>query len=235
MVADNVTYIVKIPGVGVSWPTQVSNQGFLKAFYVTLRGFDVNGWYRSIEEAYWGPYTRPIDEYSDEGTRDHGWAYIPPPELENHDWNSDFDFNVMIDGNGNPKGTKMPVRGGYHDAGEFDFRPSHTMIPIILLAVYEFNSNAFTDGQLDIEESGNGIPDLLDLALWGSKAFEDIQRSDGGVSMGVQTDGHPQQYFYANNDILKSHHPGYPGLKPHWTYAPSAAISAIAAGFFAKG
>jgi endoglucanase len=232
---DNLTYRVKVPGVGVSWPTQVSNLGFMKAFYVTIRGFDANGWYRSIEEAYWGPYTRPIDEYSDQGTRSHGWAYIPPPELENYDWKSDFDFNVMIDGNGDPKGTKIPVRGGYHDAGDWDIRPSHTMIPIILLTIYEYNQNAFTDGQLDIEESGNGIPDLLDLALWGSKAFEDIQRSNGGVSMGVQTDGHPQQYFYANNDIYKSHHPGYPGLKPHWTYAPSAAISAIASGFFAKG
>ena len=28
-----------------------------------------------------------------------------------------------------------------------------------------------------IEESGNGIPDVLDLALWGVKVFEDIQRS----------------------------------------------------------
>jgi endoglucanase len=235
LVMDNRNYRVKIPGVGVSWPTQVSNLGFLKAVYVTLRGFDANGWYRSIEEAFWGPYIRPLDEYSDQGTRSHGWAYIPPSNLENYDWKSDFDFNVMIDGNGDPLGTKIPVRGGFHDAGDFDIRPTHTMIPIDLFAAYELNPNAFTDGQLDIEESGNGIPDLLDLALWGGKAFEDIQRSDGGVSMGVQTDGHPQQYFYANNDILKSHHPGYPGLKPHWTYAPSAAISAIASGFFAKG
>ena len=49
----------------------------------------------------------------------------------------------------------------------------------------------FIDGQLNIPESGNGIPDILDEAAWGVKHLLAVQRKDGGVGTWFETTGHP--------------------------------------------
>ena len=54
------------------------------------------------------------------------------------------------------------VRGGYHDAADYDRRPTHIPIAHNLCRVYEMNPEAFIDKQFVIPESGNGIPDVLD-------------------------------------------------------------------------
>lgn len=88
-------------------------------------------------------------------------------------------------------GPTRSIRGGYHDAGDFDRRLVHTLIPVFMLHVYEVFPNRFTDGQFDIPESGNGIPDWLDEALWGVLLWEELQESDGGVRAGTEADRHP--------------------------------------------
>jgi uncharacterized protein YjdB len=56
--------------------------------------------------------------------------------------------------------------GWYQDAGDWDPYPRHAYVPNHLLTLYELTPGSFFDGQLDIPESGNGIPDLLDEAGW---------------------------------------------------------------------
>ncbi len=57
---------------------------------------------------------------------------------------------------------------GWHDAGNFDmYVPSTAPTAQSLLLAYEWAPTAFTDKQLDIPESGNGTPDILDEAKWG--------------------------------------------------------------------
>jgi hypothetical protein len=47
-----VRYRVRIPGVGVSWPTAVSEAAAFKAFYVVARGMFHNRWGRDLQCAY---------------------------------------------------------------------------------------------------------------------------------------------------------------------------------------
>eukprot|EP00041_Stephanoeca_diplocostata_P021179 m.487939 g.487939 ORF g.487939 m.487939 type:complete len:894 (-) comp21759_c0_seq4:409-3090(-) len=84
------------------------------------------------------------------------------------------------------------ISGGYHDAGDFDRRQSHTLIPMGLLALYGAFPENFSDNVYNIPESGNGIPDLLDEALWGVRLYEHLQEHDGGIRAGTEATRHPE-------------------------------------------
>lgn len=56
--------------------------------------------------------------------------------------------------------------GWYQDAGDWDAYVRHMEVPAKLMFTYEHFANNFIDGQLNLPESGNGIPDILDEARW---------------------------------------------------------------------
>ena len=82
--------------------------------------------------------------------------------------------------------------GGWHDAADYDRRPYHLRIVSDLATVYLMKPENFVDGQLQIPESGNGIPDILDEAAWGVKHLLAVQQDNGGVGTWFETTGHPQ-------------------------------------------
>ena len=53
----------------------------------------------------------------------------------------------------------------------------------------------FTDGQLNLPESGNGIPDLLDEAAVQVDFFRKTQTPDGGHKIGTFTHGSATRTF----------------------------------------
>jgi endoglucanase len=75
-------------------------------------------------------------------------------------------------------------RGGYHDAGDFDVFYFHLMAGEKAMVAYEAFPQAFKDGDLNLPESGNGVPDLLDEVAWGLKFYADTQQADGGIYSG---------------------------------------------------
>jgi endoglucanase len=77
-------------------------------------------------------------------------------------------------------GRRKRVRHGWHDAGDFAiYMPNHAYACFWLaLAWDDFRYNA---DDLNIPESGNGIPDVLDELRWGLDWILDMQdESDGG-------------------------------------------------------
>ncbi|MGB3617495.1 MAG: hypothetical protein WBA12_05205, partial [Catalinimonas sp.] len=56
--------------------------------------------------------------------------------------------------------------GGWTDAYDNDQRPDNFICVFDLLLTYYLHPAAFSDGQLYVPEAGNGVPDLLDEALW---------------------------------------------------------------------
>jgi endoglucanase len=69
---------------------------------------------------------------------------------------------------------------GWHDAGNYDmYVPSTAPAAHALLLAYEAAPRLFTDKQLDIPESGNGVPDLLDEARWGLRWVLSMQEPSG--------------------------------------------------------
>ena len=200
--AEGVSLRIRVPGVGVSWPTQVSEHAALKAYWVVARGLFHNRWGGDLRPEL-TDWPRPVDHPT-------VWqAELPDP----------FEFAPE----NTPKTKRRPLRGGYHDAGDFDQRPMHTLVPQVLMRAYELQPSAFPDRQLAIPESGNRIPDLLDEALWGLAGWEQLQEADGGVRAGVESYREPWGIYFASDDPL-----------PYWTRARDAQVSARVAGLFAQ-
>ena len=80
-----------------------------------------------------------------------------------------------------PYMANRPILGGHHDAGDINPR-SRFEIAWLLMEAYQHNPSAFGDGELDIPEQGNDIPDILDEAAWSIRLLIDLQDDDGGVS-----------------------------------------------------
>lgn len=201
--SETAVYRVRIPGVGVSWPTQVSELAVFKSYWDTARGIFHNRWGGDLR-ADLTDWTRPID---------HGRVFTA--EQTNA-------FDMFPENT--PKTGERALTAGYHDAGDFDQRPMHTVVAQVLMRAYEFNPSLYVDNQLKLPESGNGIPDQLDEALWGVRGWEQLQEQDGGVRSGVESFRHPAGAAYlASDDKL-----------PYWTFARDANVSARVAGLFAQ-
>ncbi len=100
--------------------------------------------------------------------------------------------------------------GWYQDAGDWDGYPSHAVIPAFLMTTYEFKPENFSDGELNIPESGNGIPDLLDEAAWLLNYYRRAKGPTGGNAGGrVDGDNYPNKE--AGHGL-----PSYEDIRPFW-------------------
>ncbi len=196
-------YRIEIPGVGVSYPTRIAERALFEAYYVTARGLFHNRWGGDLEARY-TDWPRP---------QDHRWVYVREQENAFEQFPQDTQAS----------GRRIELRGGYHDAGDFDQRPMHTVVPQLLMRAYENAPSHFTDGQLVLPKSGDHVPDLLDEALWGIGGWEALQERDGGVRAGVESTRHPWGIYSADQDQLE-----------YFTFARDAQVSMRVAGVFAQ-
>jgi len=98
-----------------------------------------------------------------------------------------------------PNNSKQ-VTGGWHDAGDYNKFSGNTALSAgLLLYAYELNSEFFLDQQLDIPESGNGIPDILDEVSWALKWLLNMQRDDGAVFHKVSQEKWTGEYLPADD------------------------------------
>jgi endoglucanase len=90
----------------------------------------------------------------------------------------DGTFHPTAEGTGT-----VDVKGGWHDAGDYGKYIVNAGISTgTLLAAYEWFPSKFAADDLNIPESGNGIPDILDEVRYELNWFLKMQRSsDGGV------------------------------------------------------
>lgn len=79
---------------------------------------------------------------------------------------------------------RLMIRGGHHDAGDYNPR-AHLDVAQKMMSVYEAAPRKFYDGQWNIPENANGLPDILDEALWALRLWIGMQREDGGVYDGT--------------------------------------------------
>ncbi len=80
------------------------------------------------------------------------------------------------------KKRKWKVVAGWHDAGNYDqYVPSTAPSAQALLMTYEQHPHLFADGDLNLPESGNGVPDILDEAKWGLIWVLSLQEPDSGA------------------------------------------------------
>jgi hypothetical protein len=74
------------------------------------------------------------------------------------------------------------VSGGWFDAGDYgQYVPNAAPIWFNVGVALDLAPSRFRDRDLDIPESGNGIPDVLDELDWGMRWLLSMQDADGGV------------------------------------------------------
>lgn len=170
-------YRIHIPHWGVSHPFSITYEAIDTIATTALRGLYHQRCGMALEQ----PYT----DYTRE-------ACHTKLSITRTPWNSSPVIEVA---KGSPT---ITIAGGHHDAGDFDRRPYHTLVPIMLLGYLEAFPSHFLDGQASFNESGNGLPDLLDEALWAIKLWENLQILDpndqkyGMIMAGTETSSHPE-------------------------------------------
>ncbi len=89
------------------------------------------------------------------------------------------------------------VRHGWIDAGDSRVFPHTTRVGPLLLA-WEMSREKHFDGQLNIPESGNGVPDMLDEVRWHVEFLREVQLEDGaclGYLMTGKRGGNPERGY----------------------------------------
>jgi len=93
------------------------------------------------------------------------------------------------------------VSGGWYDAGDFGrYIPTAAFSINQLLYAFTLNPGVHTDGFLNIPESGNGIPDLIDEIEWELTWMLRMQREDGAVYHKVTTRDYPEMGTVPSQD-----------------------------------
>ena len=126
------------------------------------------------------------------------------------------------------KKESVTVSGGWHDAADYDRRPYHLRIVSDLAMIYLMKPENFIDGQLNIPESGNGIPDILDEAAWGLKHLLSVQQKNGGVGTWFETTGHPGPGEGLPDQEKRTYYVSAPTRNGSLEYAAAASTLALA-------
>jgi hypothetical protein len=203
------TFVIQIPGLGRSWPFKVTPDGYGEAFYTLMKGLFIQrsgtalskphtGWerpscfletrpgqYVAESESWYLQRYRTEEQPARFGFRDASGKQVPLSA-----------FTLI--GNSDPEAAPIPgLWGGWHDAADFDRRYHHYNVVWDLLALADVRAGQFPDAQLNMPESGNGVPDLLDEAEWGLEVWRRSQRPDGAVSSWIEQESHP----HSGNDL----------------------------------
>lgn len=177
-------YYLVVEGVGRSFPFRVSVDVYREPYYTSVRGFYHQRSGARREE----PYSRWFKEEDHiPGRNGHRVLY------SNFRWmDSEGQDHVFEQLPAHKTSVEMPdAWGGWFDAADWDRHAEHLLVVNQLLMAYAFNPSAFNDDDLDLPESGNGIPDIIDEARFEVDFFLRLKGPTGGISGGLETSGHP--------------------------------------------
>ena len=185
-------YRIVVDGFGSSYPFGVGGDFSQKLSYISFRSlFNQRCGIQIVE---------PYSDFSYRTKRCHETIYQTYDRIA--------EARLVV------KGTEPTIQawGGYHDAGDADRRTYHMDVPSTLLTTYEAFTELFTDdqfnipdkfdGQFNILGKGNGIPDILDEAEWGTMFWKYFQEEDGQIPWGTETNGYSPFTTYDREDHL---------------------------------
>lgn len=153
-------YVVAVDGVGCSWPFRLDDDVYREAFVPVARALYHNR--SGIElEARHTEFVRPAPHHPAQTPGFAGRLFYT--DVRFTEWGSEGGDPVKL-----RAGARGPLDawGWYQDAGDWDGYYSHLRVAQELLLAYELAPANFRDGELNIPESGNGVPDILDEAAW---------------------------------------------------------------------
>ncbi len=179
-------YRVYVDGVGCSYPFDIADDTWTKAFQLSMTGL-LN--HRAGMEL--GPpftsYIRPRNFHPEDGVKIFACEVS---EFEADGQNGKFKEIIKHTSN-----ELVPTAwGGHMDAGDWDRNGQHPLAFWILMDLYEVFPEKIGAIKLALppEEAQNNIPDILDETLWNLDFHLRNQTADGGIRTAVESTSHPR-------------------------------------------
>lgn len=205
-------FFITVPGVGRSWTFRHAPDAYGEAFYTAARLFFHQRAATALESANTA-WTRPKSLMHD---KIYEGNYLAFPQQTGGPKNlAIFD---AVGANTDLTRFTTNVIGGWYDAADWDRNQAHYVAVFDMLRAFEAAPGSFTDGQLNLPESGDGVPDLLNEVAWGLECWRRSQDERGGVSGFIETSTHS-----AYND---TNYPYAFSMRTRWSsliYAAAAA------------
>ncbi len=178
---------VCVDQIGCSLDFEINPDVWQKAFYTSIRGL----YHQRSGIELKAPYTtfkRPRSFHPDDGNVVYETT-LPITESEMGIGKAEFSKALLA----RKTNRVLPnAWGGYYDAGDWDRRIQHTEVSRLLLELAELFPGHFDRINLNLPESQNNLPDLIDEALWNIDFFRRLQNPDGGVRGGIQSQIDPR-------------------------------------------
>lgn len=154
------TYVIIIPGLGYSYAFEIKDHVHEALVKASLKGFYFQRFSTSLPEQFAGKWNRPISHPDNK-------VIIHPSAASDK----------------RPEGTIISAPRGWIDAGDYNKYIVNSGITMgTLFSAYEDFPDYYKKLNLNIPESTNEIPDLLDEALWNLRWMLTMQDpNDGGV------------------------------------------------------
>lgn len=188
-------YFLTIPGKGRSYPVVIMPNPYKDLLIKVMKGIYYERCGVPLDKKYAGAWERGICHAAD--------AIITPPTVAAEEIRD--------------------VSGGWHEGGDFGkYTLSGAYAAGLLLQSYEWFPALLPDQLLQIPESGNGVPDILDEARWEIAWLLKMQQPSGGVSHKI-TSRDPVSGKTPQNDLDK-----------RYLYDVSTNATAAACAVFAK-
>ncbi len=182
-ITDTGNYYVAVDGVGISQTFEIGNSHWQDIFELSFSGFYHQ---RSGTEllAEHTAFPRPASLVpGDDLTVLRTTVKISETSEGSSDGSGDKPFDLFPD---NTTGETVDAWGGWHDAGDWDRRTQHLEAARNLIELAEMAPDQSSADTLGLPESGDGIPDLLQEAMWGIEVFKRLQTEDGGIPGGIE-------------------------------------------------
>lgn len=193
------TYYLDVPDVGQSWTFSIRDDVFSRTYYLAMRAF----------------YGQRCGTAVDLGPEFPGYSH-PACHLRG-------EFHASS----GKQGERDNI-GGWHDAGDYGRYVVNSGISTgTVLWTWELFGRKLQNVKLNIPESGNGTPDILNEARWNLEWMLKMQDHDGGV-WHKQTSVHFSEFVMPQNDTLPSEIVGT-GQQPYKSTCATADLAAIAA------
>ena len=193
------TYYLDVPGVGRSWTFSIGRDVFLRTYYLAMRAF------------YGQRCGTPVDL----GPEFPGYTHAA----------------CHLKGEFHSSSGKQGERdniGGWHDAGDYGRYVVNSGITTgTLLWTWEIYGPKVKSIKLNIPESGNATPDILNETRWNLEWMLNMQDDDGGV-WHKQTSEHFPGFVMPEDDHLPSEVIGT-GQAPYKSTCATGDLAAVAA------
>lgn len=185
-------YRLVIEGIGSSAPFTIDNNPLLEAFRTAMQGMFYQRMGASESPAGGFPkarrplYRQGVEPENFE-VRISKRNMVTGVNPDNRDWYAEALTGEVVEASW----------GGWTDAYDNDQRPVNFICVFDLLLTFYLSPEAFSDDQLYLPESQNGIPDILDEALWEIDWWLRMRDSSGGYLTGLTNIKPPQTINYA--------------------------------------